>query len=135
MKANIPPVPEAPNTLTSSPDNPSATPPLVLAPASAPEPVQEDPPAAKRIRKPSQRIIDLLEGCGRTSNHPSDPVVTPGIQVPTVVEELNCVLEGEGQTDWMMWSDFTTHFLEEHAMAAEIVEAEALEPQSLAEAK
>jgi hypothetical protein len=41
------------------------------------------------------------------------------------------MLEGEGMADWIMAADF----MEEYAMAAEIGEAEALEPRSLAEAK
>ena len=45
------------------------------------------------------------------------------------------MLEGEGQSDWMMWADFVTNLVEEHAMAAEIGEAEALEPRTLAKAK
>ena len=41
------------------------------------------------------------------------------------------MLEGEGQADWMMTADF----VEEYALVAEISEAEALEPRTLAEAK
>ena len=110
------------------PRNPSSPP--------AAEPVPDEPPTEKRVRKPSQCVADLLEGHGRTSNCPSDPVVTPGIQAPIIIaEEPNRVLEGEGQSDWMMWADFTTNLVEEYAMAAEIGDAEALEPQTLAEAK
>jgi len=81
-------------------------------------------------------IFDLLEGHGHTSNCPSDPVVTSGIQAPTVIaEEPSHVLEGEGQSDWMMWTNFVMNLVEEYAMAAEIGEAEALEPRTLAEVK
>ena len=105
-----------------------ATPPHISSPPLAAEP-DEEPPAEKCIQKPSQHIIDLLEGHGRTSNCPSDPVITPGIQAPTIVaEELSHVLEGEGQSDWMMWTNFVTNLVEEYAMAAKIGEAEALEP-------
>ena len=45
------------------------------------------------------------------------------------------MLEEEDQSDWMMWTDFVTNLVEEYAMAAEIREAEALEPQTLSEAK
>ena len=45
------------------------------------------------------------------------------------------MLEGEGQSDWMMWTDFDTNLVKKYAMAAEIGEAEALEPQTLAEVK
>ena len=65
----------------------------------------------------------------------SDPVVTRGIQAPTVIEEPTCVLEGEGQSNWMMWADFAMNLVKEYAMAAEIGDAEALEPRTLAKAK
>jgi len=138
MKTDIPIVPNTSSMSTPSqttePPAP-ATPSHVSSPPPAAEPVPDEPSTEKCVRKPSQRIVDLLEGRGHTSNHPSDPVVTRGIQTPTVVtEEPNCVLEGEGQSDWMMWADFVTNLVEEHAMAAEIGEAEALEPQTLAEA-
>ena len=38
------------------------------------------------------------------------------------------MLEGKGQSDWMMWTDFVMNLVEEYAMAAEIGEAGALEP-------
>jgi len=136
-KANTPIVPSMPSAPTSSSQaaEPPA-PPRTPTPPPAAEPAPEEPPAEKRIRKPSQRVADLLDGHGRTSNHPSDPVVTRGIQSPTVVvEEPTRVLEGEGQSNWMMWADFATNLVEEYAMAAEIGDAEALEPRTLAEAK
>jgi hypothetical protein len=43
----------------------------------------------------------------------------------------DALLEGEGTADWMM----SANFVKEYAMAAEISEAKALEPRSLAEAK
>ena len=131
-KANAPVVPNAPSMPTSS--SQTAEPPAPATPPCTPSPpatesAQEDPPAAKRIHKPSQGVIDLLEGHGHTSNHPSDPVVTHGIQAPTIlVEEPTCVLEGEGQSDWMTWANFTMNLVEEYMMAAKIGEAEALEP-------
>jgi hypothetical protein len=33
----------------------------------------------KHIRKPSQCVHDILEGCGATSAHPSDPVITTSV--------------------------------------------------------
>ena len=134
-KANAPIVPTVPSTSTSSPqtavENPTSATPLQMPPPVS-ESASEDPPATKRIRKPSQRVADLLEGRGRTSNRPSDPVVTPGIQAPTtVVEEPTRLLEGEGQAEWMMWANS----VEELLMAAETSEVEALEPRTLTEAK
>jgi len=60
----------------------------------------------KRIRKPSQRVVDLLEGCGTWSDEPTDSLVPPGVQ-----------LMAEGGAN------------------AVTGESEALEPRSLAEAK
>jgi len=73
----------------------------------------------------------------------SSKTALQGVQMPTNIVNINAqtstpsteaqdqVLEGEGQADWMMVADF----VEEYAMAAEISEAEALEPQSLAEVR
>jgi len=51
------------------------------------------------------------------------------VQLPTVNE--NVELEEEGTADWMM----AANFAEEYTMAAEISDAEVLEPRSLAEVK
>jgi len=103
--------------------------PASSTPPPASEFAPEEPPAEKHTRKPSQHVFDLLEGSGRTSNCPSDPVVTCGIRTPA--EVLNIELEGEGQVDWIMATDFAT----EYVLVAEISETEALEPCTLAEAK
>jgi len=72
-------------------------------------------------------VLEILSGHAVSSSCPSDPVVTPGVQVPTtVVEEA----EGEETPDALMAVD-----LVEYAMVAEMSEAEGLEPCSLAEAK
>jgi len=120
-KANTPIILSTSSAPTSSSQaaEPPA-PPYTPTPPPAAEPAPEEPPAEKRIRKPSQQVADLLDGRGRTSNRPSDPVVTCGIQAPTVIEEPTRVLEGEGQSNWMMWADFATNLVEEYAMAAEI---------------
>ena len=109
------------------------TPPRVPSPPPAPTP---DPPNEKRIRKPSRHILDIVEGHGSSSARPSDPAVAKGIQLPPplppVVEETpNDELEGEGQANRPM----TTDFAEEYAMLTEISEIEAHEPRSLTEAK
>ena len=109
----------------------SVTPPHVVTPP-APEPTAVEPPTTKCIRKLSQHVVDLLEGHGHTSNHSSDPVVLPGIQAPIIIiEELTPVLEGEGQAEWLI----STDFVEELLMTSETSEAEALEPCTLAKAK
>jgi hypothetical protein len=72
----------------------------------------------KHIRKPSQCVCDILEGHGATSAHPSDPVVTTGVQVPPIVEEAPTqVLEGEGSANWTMMADFA----DEYVMVADVV--------------
>jgi len=123
------------NTLSAPSSSQTTEPPTPAIPSRIPSPppaaesVPEEPPAEKHIQKPSQHVVDLLEGRGCTSNRLSDPVITPGIQAPTIIaEEPSRVLEGEGQSDWMMWADLVTSLVEEYAMAAEIGEAEALEP-------
>jgi hypothetical protein len=86
---------------------------------------EEEPVPQKRVRKPSQRIHNIIKGHGTTSAHPSDPAITTGIQLPPIVEAApNPVLEGEGLVDQMMLADF-----EEYAMVAEMSEVEALEPR------
>jgi len=127
-------MPSAPTSSSQAAEPPA--PPHIPSPPPAAKPVPDEPTTKKRVQKPSQCVIDLLEGHGYTSNHSSDPVVTHSIQALTVIaEEPSHVLEGEGQSDWMMWAEFITNLVEEHAMAAEIGEAEALEPQTLAEVK
>ena len=135
MKANIPVVPKVSNALSMPTSSQTTEPPAPATPPYAPSPppvsefAPEDPPVKKPekcVQKLNQHIADLLAGHGHTSNLPSDPVVTPGIQVPTV--EPTCVLEGEGQSEWLMWTDFVANLMEEHEMAAKIEEAEALKP-------
>lgn len=93
---------------------------------------EEEPVPAKRVRKPSQRVRNILEGRGATSARPSDPVVAAGVQVPPIAEEAPAqVLEGEGIADWMMVADF----VDEYVMVAEMSDFEALEPRSSTEAK
>ena len=93
-----------------------------------------------RIRKPSQRIQDLIQGIGVTSNRRQDPKLARGIQTPTIaapIAEEHVVPEGEGISDQMMSAldDELMDLDEEMAMLTETAEAEALEPASLAEAK
>ena len=80
MKANSPQVSNTSKTSTS--DNPpadlpaSVTPPHIPTPLPASQPTEEEPPTTKRARKPSQRILNIVEGCGVTSSRPSDPLLT-----------------------------------------------------------
>ncbi|GLB45851.1 putative reverse transcriptase (RNA-dependent DNA polymerase) [Lyophyllum shimeji] len=125
--ATIDTPPPAQNTKANPVHTTSTPAPAPTAPTPAPKvpPAANDEVRAKRVQKPSERVKDLLEGRGVTLARPSDPNIT------RVVEEPTRVLEGEGEADWMMAADFA----EEYAMAAEIGDAEALEPRSLAEAK
>jgi hypothetical protein len=118
-------------TSTPTPIFPTvATPPaqseqIVSAPAE--DEHEEDEPRAKRTRKPSQRVLEILSGRAVSSSRPSDPIIAPGIQVPTAVVEEP---EGEETPDVLMADNFV-----EYAMVADMSEVEGLEPRSLAEAK
>ena len=119
---------------SAAPTNPIAlapmqSAPLVETPLTGTEPVTEEAPA-KRVRKPSQYVRDILDGHGTASYRASDPVIAPGIQLPTVANQ-DVVLEGEGSADWMMIAEA----IDEYALVAETSEVEAIEPRSLAEAR
>ena len=87
----------------------------------------EDSERERRIRKPSQRVRDLLEGRGMWSDDPNDSLVPPGVQL---LAERRA--DDEKLTDW--FDDVPTH-VEGYAFVAVTSGSEALEPQSLAEAK
>ena len=74
----------------------------------------------KRQRKPSQHVQDLLAGKGYASDRPNAPKIPVGVQMP----DANAVDDND-----------TADFWDEHVMAAEISDEEALEPCNLAEAK
>ncbi|KAF8799045.1 hypothetical protein BYT27DRAFT_7319986, partial [Phlegmacium glaucopus] len=77
----------------------------------------------KRVRKPTQRVKDLLTGKDIASNLPKGAKIAPGIQLPTP-NEPESALAGE-----------EIDFCEEYALAAEISEMEVLEPQTLKEVR
>jgi hypothetical protein len=92
-------------------------------PPAEPELVAE-PPAdlpAKRIRKPSQRVQDIIDGRGVTSARRNDPLFPAGIQLPPEPVAGENV-DAENAND-------------EIAMVSEMSDAEALEPSTLTEAK
>jgi len=113
----------SPNCIHHFPDYLPIDKPLVPA-ESEPE---ENEPHARHTCKPSQCVLEILSGHAVNSSRPSDPLITPGVQVPTAVVEEP---EGEQTPDALMAID-----LIKHAMVAETSEAEGLEPHSLAEAK
>ena len=98
--------------------------------SAAEESTSEVETRPKCIRKPRQKVRDLLEGRATTSTRSGDPLVARGVQLPTP-NANDEVFEGVGQSDWMMLAESE----EEYALVAEISEMEALEPRSLAEAK
>ncbi|KAG5715707.1 hypothetical protein E4T56_gene198 [Termitomyces sp. T112] len=127
-----------PSNNATLPSN-NATPSKTLQPTNAatePEPVDAPTCQSTRIVQPSHHVLDLISGQGKTSNRSSDPVIAKGVQLPkpTVKRELASELIGEVDADWMMLIDDGS-FLEEYALAAEIADAEGLEPRSVAEAK
>jgi hypothetical protein len=97
-------------TLTpTQPTTPPAVPSSTASRAPSPTPSdhnnspKEEFLPMKCIRTLSQRVHDILEGHGATSARPSDSVITTGVRVPPIVEEVPTqVLEGEGSADWMM---------------------------------
>ena len=97
------------------------------APTTPPECQQEEFIAYKCIQKPSQRVLNILETNSTLPLWHSNPHqhATPRNNNTTIV------LEGEGQSNWMMNVDFH----DEYILAAEMSDAEVLEPCTLAEAK
>ena len=67
------------------PHNSIPTPPQIPSPPPIPEPNQ---PTEKCIHKPSQCLQDIMEGCGSSSNWPSDPVVAHGVQLPIPLQPV-----------------------------------------------
>ncbi|KAF8815667.1 hypothetical protein BYT27DRAFT_7044660, partial [Phlegmacium glaucopus] len=86
----------------------------------------------KRLRKPTQRVRDLLSGKAVTSDLPRAPKISTGIQLPTNdIGNSTAALFEEEEEAWTSEINLS----EEYSLAAEISEVEALEPQTLKEAK
>ena len=81
----------------------------------------------KRVRKPTTKLKEIMQGRAIVSNLPSAPKFTVGIQLPSVPDVLGDALEADETIDWIT--------LMEDAMMAQTSEMEALEPPSLAAAK
>ena len=95
-------------------------------------------PRELRVRKPSQRIQDLIDGVGVYSNGRNDPLLARGIQVPSappVVEHSEPEAEGTSEQLMLVTEEELALLTEELAMAAEMGEAEGIDPTSLADAK
>jgi len=82
---------------------------------------------SRRIRKPSQKVQDLLEGRGMWSTDANAPLLPPGVQL---------LAEGGADDEVLadLLADIPSH-VEGYVFAAVIASSEALEPRSLAEAK
>ena len=89
--------------------------------------VEETEGKGKRIKKPSQRVVDLLEGRGTWTDKPSESLIPPGVQLMAE--------GGANDDDYIDWLYDVPDHVEGYAIAAVIGESEALEPRSLAEAK
>ena len=116
--------------------NPPALPtnPQIAQPQTAPEiPSENDEDLsepeipAKRTRKPTAKIREIMEGRAVASNLPSTPKFTAGTQLPSISDVPGEVLEADEPDDWMM--------MMESSMTAQMSEMEALEPSTLAAAK
>ena len=116
----------------TKPDKPEPNLPAIAP--KTPDPLSENDEAPsepeipeKRIRKPTAKLKEIIEGRAVTSNLPNAPKFTPGIQLPSIPDVPTDVLEVDEPADWMM--------LMEGALMAQTSEMEALEPPSLAAAK
>ncbi|PPQ83602.1 hypothetical protein CVT26_001384 [Gymnopilus dilepis] len=99
----------------------------------------------KRARKPAQKVQDLMDGTAVAAKGArSQKAAMRGLQVPPKEASAppadapepsknaeNQVFEGEGMSDWIMVGEGD----EEYGLAAEISEAEALEPRDVREAR
>ena len=124
----------------TSVSNNAPTPQQPLPKVQTPEPEVDPQPAPRKscTRMPSKRVQDILAGIGVTLNCRSDPTLTPGIQAPSLPPPVErSQFEGEGISEQMIsvLKEVLMDCNEELAMVAEIAEAEALEPSSLADAR
>ena len=108
--------------------------PLPAIPQVEPEIVSENDEApsepevpTKRIRKPTIKLKEIIEGRAVASNLPSAPKFAVGTQLPSTSDVPGDVLELNEPVDWMMAM--------EESLMAQMSEMEALEPPSLAVAR
>src|SRR5258707_1182235 len=80
---------------TNLPDTPEVTEPQIILTQDETE-AEDDEGRGKRIRKPSQRVVDLLEGHGTWSKEPANSLVPPGVQL--MAEEG---ADDDDLTDWL----------------------------------
>jgi len=109
---------------------PTAPVPLPISPAEAKEVIEEH---AKRVRKPSQRVVDILEGRAESSPRRSQRLLAKGIQMPTNEPDHAEIANVEGERVEGE-ADVAEQF-DGYPLSAEIRESEHLEPLTLGEAK
>ena len=125
-----------PTDLHTVPDStplPKANKPTQKAPTTNLIPTEPDEPAPKHTFKPSQRILDIIEGYAISTNRPAGPTIMKGIQLPPVIEnqpEEPTKFECSGQADLVMVLE-DVEFLEEYVLATEVSEMEGMELSSL----
>ena len=110
------------DSIVTSSDLPTKIP--DVEPPTAQEENSEAENSTACIRKPTKRVQDLLEGNATWTNKSKAQKVFPGVQLPTKIPENNADV-----------ADWATNAIDELALAAETTNSEALEPQSLSEAK
>ena len=97
--------------------------------------LEAEPPAAQEenseaenpttcIWKPTKHVQDLLEGNATWTNKSKAQKMFPGVQLPTNIPGNDAEV-----------ADWATNAIDKLALAAETTNSEALEPQSLSEAK
>lgn len=114
------------NEMSAETQAPNPNPAVPNVPGQNQPEVAEQEERGYHIRKPSQRVLDLLEGCNMWTDKPTNVLVPPGIQLMAEGRANDEVL-----TDWL---DVPDH-VEGYAFAAVTGDSEALEPRSLAKAK
>ena len=110
------------------PPLPPQVPQIIEEPASEDDTAPSEPEIpTKRIRKPTTKLKEIIEGRAVVSNLPNALKFAIGTQLPLISDVPGDVLEVDEPKDWMIMMEST--------MAVQMSEMEALEPQSLAAAK
>ena len=114
---------EEPVLIKTKPDQPI----LVTSHQIQASAVKKSDRQVTRITKPSKCIQQLLHGKETASNQPSDLIISKEVQIA----QSPIISEKEKVAEQMMFTDY----LDKYALATEISNVEALEPQFLKEAK
>jgi hypothetical protein len=90
-------------------------------------------PPAKRTRRPTQRVADILEGRAEGAPKRSARLLARGVQMPTTEAERAEVAEIEGEQ--VIGEAGMAEQFDGYALSAEVSNSEGLEPLTLGEAK